>query len=276
MALDANILGGVSANRAEVVALNSALRVTQPQRRATGTLAAINAETVLTLDGESSATLWLNGTGTFNATYTVQGSPDGVNFFDLLTYPVPQFCVGGTTPLAGQPLISEAVNAATVQRLLSFACDGLQSIRVRLTAYTSGSSAVNLSADIGQPLSPYVFAQRAATLAVTATAATGVAVTATLPAVVGIRHYLDRVDVTQIATATAAGVTAVTVTTTNLPGLPILSFGSDYTIGQARQQSLDFGASGGAATALNTATTIVCPATTNVIWRVNALYRLGQ
>lgn len=276
MAQDTNIVGGVGGAKAEVDANTLAMRAFFPQRRVSGTVAAINAEVVMDINGESEAIIWLNGTGTFNATYAIQGSFDGVNYGDLLSYPVPQFCVGGTVPVAGQPIISEAVNAATVQRALSISVGGLQKVRIRLTAYTGGSGAVTINADHADPLNPYVKDQKAATLIVTATAATGVAVTATLPAVAGMRHYLDRVDVTQIATLTAAGVTAVVVTTTNIPGGPALSFGSDYLIGRAIIQDLDFGASGMTTTAINTATTIVCPATPNVIWRVNAVYRLGQ
>jgi len=40
-------------------------------------------------------------------------------------------------------------------------------------------------------------------------------------------------------------------------------------------QSVDFGSSGMAVTATNTATTIVAPVYANVIWRINVVYRLG-
>lgn len=276
MALDSNIVGGASGAKAEVDAATLAVRAFFPQRRVTGTVAAVNAEVVMSINGESSATIWLNGTGTFNATYAIQGSFDGTNYFDVLSYPVSQFCVGGTIPLAGQPIISEAVNAATVQRALCVAVGNLQTIRIRLTAYTGGSGAVTINADHADSPNPYVKDQKSGSLIVTNIAATGVVVTATLPAVVSMRHYIDRIDVTQVATLTAAGVTAVSVTTTNIPGAPVLSFGSDYLIGRAIQQTLDFGASGMATTAINTATTIVCPAVTNVIWRATVVYRLGM
>lgn len=276
MALDANILGGVSANRAEVEAATSALRAFFPQRRVTGTVAAINAEVVADINGESQATIWLNGTGTFNATYSVQGSPDGVNYFDILAYPVPQLCVGGTIPQAAQPLVLEAVNAAVVQRTLCVAVGGLQKIRVRLTVYTSGTADVRINLDSAAPLNPYVFDQKAATLLVTTTAATGAAATATLTAVPSLRHYVDRIDITQVATATAAGTATPIVTSSlNLPGLPIFSFGNDLLIGRHLTQTLDFGASGLAATAINTTTSVTAPATTNVIWRITVVYRLG-
>lgn len=277
MALDSNIVGGVSGNKAEVESATFAMRAFFPQRRTSGTLAAVNAELVIDINGESAATIYINGTGTFNATYTIQGSADGTNYFDLLAYPIPQACVGGTIPLAGQPIISEAVNAATVQRLLAVAVGGLQKLRIRLTAYTGGTSTVTMIADHADSISPYVKDQKTATLIVTATGAAAAAVTATIPAVAGMRHYIDRIDVTKFASATLVAAAApVLVTTTNIPGSPVFSFPADAGVqGTVVQQSLDFGSSGMASTALNTATTVVCPATTSIIWRVTVAYRLG-
>jgi hypothetical protein len=277
MALETNIIGGASGAKADVDSVTLAQRSFVPRREASGTLAAINAEVVLALNGEASASIWINGTGTANGTYTIQGSADGINYADVLTYPMPQFCVGGTIPLAGQPIITEAVNAATVQRLLCVAVGQLKNLRLRLTAYTGGSFAVLMIADQNESISPYVRSQRSATLMVTATGAAGAAVTATLPALAGMRHYIDFISVTRFATALlTAGATPVLVTTTNISGAPVLSHPADAAgAGVATQQDLDFGASGVAATALNTATTVVCPVTTAVIWRVNVAYRLG-
>ncbi|MGL4575859.1 MAG: hypothetical protein ACRCV9_13835, partial [Burkholderiaceae bacterium] len=109
------------------------------------------------------------------------------------------------------------------------------------------------------------------------TGAAAAAVTATLPAVAGLRHYIDRIDVTRFAsTLLTAGATPVLVTTTNIPGAPVLSFPAEAAAqGTTAIQVLDAGSSGWACTALNTATTVVCPVTTGVIWRVNVIYRLG-
>jgi hypothetical protein len=66
------------------------------------------------------------------------------------------------------------------------------------------------------------------------------------------------------------------VTTTNINGSPALTFGSDAGgIGLDKEQVLEFGASGGGTLLVNTATTIVAPAYTGVIWRMNISYRLG-
>ena len=62
----------------------------------------------------------------------------------------------------------------------------------------------------------------------------------------------------------------VTVTTTNIPGSLAFSFAADAaTLGTLDRWREDF-AYAIAASAQATATTIVCPATTNVIWRITA------
>lgn len=246
-------------------------------RITTGTMAALNAEVVHNVSGDASAVIFLNGTGTFNATYSIQGSPDGTNYFDLIAYPYAPGCLGGPLPQPGQPLVTEAANAAVVNRMLCVATGGLQKIRVRLTAYTSGTCAVTINSDDCPSLSPYLRDQKAATLTVTATGAVGAAVTLTMPAVAGLRHYIDRISVLRSATAAlTASATPVAVTATNIPGSPVLTFGSDAAgIGVDKELVLDFGGAGMAASAVNTATTVVCPAYTGVIWRVNVAYRLG-
>ena len=112
---------------------------------------------------------------------------------------------------------------------------------------------------------------------VTATGAAGAAVTATLPAVAGLRHYVDYIQVVRSATvALTATATPILVTTTNLPGTPALTFGADAGgVGVDKILELDFGDAGLAASAINTATTVVCPGYTGVIWRVNIAYQLG-
>lgn len=246
-------------------------------RRSQGVLAAVNAELIHDVDGDSAAVIFINGTATLNATYVLEGSPDGTNYFSLIAYPYAPGLVGGTLPQPGQPLVTEAVNAATVQRMLCAAVGGLRRIRIRLSAYTSGSAAVTVNSDTCESLNPYVRDQKAATLMVTATGAVSTAVTATLPAVAGLRHYIDRISVVRSATAAlTAAATPVVVTTTNLPGTPALTFGSDAGgIGIDREQVFDFGGAGIAASAVNTATTIVAPIWTGVIWRINVSYRLG-
>ena len=247
------------------------------QRRSSALLAAVNAELVHPVNGDNSATIFITSAGTtLNATYNVQGSIDGTNYFDILAFSYGPGSVGGTLPQPGQPVHSEVVGAV-MQRALCVPTGGLQALRVRLTAFTAGTCQVSINSDDCDSISPYVRDQKAATLMVTATGVASAAVTASLPAVVGLRHYLDRISVVRSATAALTpSATVVLVTTTNIPGSPVLTWGQDAAgVGIDREQVLDFGGAGQACLLTNTATTIVCPVYTGVIWRVNATYRLG-
>jgi len=198
-----------------------------PERReASGSLAAINSEVVLALNGDESAVVFFNtGGASATLTYTVDVSPNGTDFFPALCFPYTPACLGGALQ-AGQPLQTEGLTGV-ITRTLCVAVGQMRALRIRVTAYTSGLLNVLLTAGVDGSISSYVREQRAATLCVTATAATGIASTATLPAVVGLRHYIDRIDITATATATAAGTaTPVLVTTTNIPGNPILTLGN--------------------------------------------------
>ena len=111
-----------------------------------------------------------------------------------------------------------------------------------------------------------------ATLAVTALSAANTAVTATLPAVAGQFHYITFIEIVKYAAAALTGAaTPVTVTTTNLPGTPAFTFTTAGAIGTSERDIYNPNKAIKAA-AVNTATTIVCPATTGVIWRVNVWY----
>ena len=244
-------------------------------RRSSATLAVINSELVHDVNGDESAVIHINGTATLKCTYVIEGSPDGLNYFPLICYPYSS--VGGTIPQAGQPLYIEAVNAATVQRMLCCAVGGLHKVRIRLSAYTSGSALIRINSDACASISPYVKDQKTASLTTTATGAVGAAVIATLPSVTGLRHYIDRISVVRSATtALTASATPVLVTTTNMPGTPTLTFGSDAGgIGVDKEQVMDFGGAGLASSTIGTTTTIVCPAYTGVIWRINVAYRIG-
>jgi len=108
--------------------------------------------------------------------------------------------------------------------------------------------------------------------AVTAVGAAAAAVTLTLPLVAGQFHYINSLDITMYNTAARTGTaTPVTVTSTNLPGSLAWTFPSAGAIGTITQifpplsEPLRSSAAG-------VATTIVCPATASVIWRVNATY----
>lgn len=172
-------------------------------------------------------------------------------------------------------------------------CAGYTHVRVRLTSITPPASKLyiiragfapqnapitaNTQIMVQQSASfnPWGVAERPAILAVTQTGLSGAAVTATLPAAgVGTFHYITLIQIVKFAAALlTAGTTPVLVTTTNMPGSPIFSFNADAAAAgtsqiQQFEPAMPIG-HGGA----NTATTIVCPATTGIIWRVNVWYR---
>lgn len=248
------------------------------RREISGTLASVNDSLVLDVNGDASATISIyGGGGTLNATYVVEGSMDGTVYGSLLAFPNPPFCAGGTIPSAAQPMLLEAVNAASLRRVLHVAVGGLKKLRVRMSAFTAGSADVLIVSDTNDSINPYIRDQKTGTLLVTVTAASGVAATATLPAVAGLRHYLDQIFINRSYTALAtASATPTVVTTSNIPGALAFTFGADAGAqGTDQESGLNFGGAGAAATALGVATTVVCPATPNVIWRVVVAYRLG-
>jgi hypothetical protein len=177
------------------------------------------------------------------------------------------------------PAVNQATEAialtttATGMFILSVA--GFKRVRVRCSAFTSGTTVLYLRASqasnqVKSQLIP-------AGTWVTATGASGAAVTATLPAAgAGLFHYITEIQIVKFAVALlTAGATPVIVTTTNLTGSPAFSFAADAALqGTTEKQQFETTQPMKSTTA-NTATTIVCPATTNLIWRINCLYYIG-
>lgn len=227
-----------------------------------GNIGALNAEVIVAADG--CAALALDLRGTFNLTLEVSGTVDGTNWTLIPVRPINVASVSYVAAIAG------SAAGTWVGKIAPF-----RSIRVRCTAYTSGSATTVLCADTA-PLDDSL--QGTITpLLVTAVGAAGAAVTLTLPAPgAGLRQYLTYLSINRFATALlTAGAAPVTVTTTNLPGTLAFSFAADAaaqgTLDRVREEyALPL-----AAVAQNTATTIVCPATTNVIWRVTAGYYIA-
>jgi hypothetical protein len=114
---------------------------------------------------------------------------------------------------------------------------------------------------------------QASVLAVTTTAATGVAATLTIPAAAaGLFHYITYLEISLYATAArTGGATPILVTTTNLPGSPVWDFDTAQAIGAMIRQQLAF-AKPLKSSAAATATTIVAPIATTGIWRITAFY----
>lgn len=227
-------------------------------RTATASLAALNAEAVADLNGSCVAIFDLRGT--FVATTVFEGTVDGTNY-------------------VGLPAINQAtqamVTAPTAAGVFIVSVTGFRRIRARVSVYTSGAVVVAMRASLADyaiTSIPYP-----ATIAATATGAAGAAVTLTVAAGgVGLFHYFTRIIVQRFATAALTAAAApVVVTTTNLPGARALSIPADAALQGTIYSEIIEPSQPLKATAANTATTIVCPVTTAVIWRVTADYYVG-
>lgn len=109
-----------------------------------------------------------------------------------------------------------------------------------------------------------------------ATGAAAAAVTLTIPApAAGLFNLLHFLEIVMYCTlARTGGVTPTVITTTNLPGSLAFTMESAQAVGTAIREVLSMVEPLKSSVAA-TATTIVCPATTSVIWRVNAIYSVG-
>ena len=222
-----------------------------------GTLGALNAEIVINADGASTVALDLRGT--FNLTVEVAGSVDGTNW----------------TLLAVRSITSGSYVAAvagTASGAWVAACAGFTRIRARVTAYTSGAATATLLAATGI-LDDRLLGEVSSNAA-TITAAVSTAATLTLTAPgAGLRHYITGLRIERHAAALlTAGATPALITTTNLPGALAFSIPVEAAAqGSVYEKVLD-PVRAIMAAAQNTATTIVAPLTTNVIWRISATF----
>ncbi len=222
-----------------------------------GNLAAANAEVVIPCDGCSNVAVVI--TGTFSLTTVVEGSIDGVNWD---TVPLKQVALGGAW----------AINVGSPGGRWSGPIGPFKVVRARCSGYTSGAANVVIIAENG--VSDVVSQTKATDLAVTNTLASGAAVTLTLPAAgAQLFHFITRIQIDRIAAAVlTAAATPVLVTTTNLPGSRVFSIPADAALLGTKYPEILEPPAPIRSSASNTATTIVAPGTTGVIWRITADY----
>lgn len=106
--------------------------------------------------------------------------------------------------------------------------------------------------------------------------ASGAAITVTLPAVAGQFHYVVAVHIARYATVVnTASATPITVTTTNLPGsLAWTIDNSAAALGTVIDKFI-FPAAPIKSSVAGTPTTIIAPASTGVLWRINVHYYMA-
>ena len=227
-------------------------------RAATANLAVANAEAIVDLNGVSVVAVDVRGT--FVGTLVFEASVDGTTYVALPGI---------------NPLTNAFVNTITATNtVVMVGVTGFRRFRARVSAYTSGTMLVSLRASmadfaiIGVPLPT--------TLHVTNTGLVNAAVTATLPVPgAGLFHYITRIHVKKyFATVGLAAATPQLVTTTNLPGARVLSFATAGALGATAEETIA-NAQPIRSTTANTATTIVCPAALDAIWRVSVDYYVG-
>ena len=232
-------------------------------RAATATLSALNAESIMDLNGQAVAVFDLR-TAAGAMTLSFEATVDGTNYF-----------AAPAINQQTQVISLTAVSSAAFAQTYYVGVTGFRRVRVRVSAYTSGTMVVALrasSADYAIAAIPMP-----TTTAVSATAAANTGVTATLPAAgVGLYHYITGIEIMRNATAVLLGTATLGITSTNLPGSLAWSVGNAMAAGGTQidvNRSFDNPLKSSVA---NTATTIVCPAPgAAVLWRVNVYYYVG-
>lgn len=232
-------------------------------RTPTATLGAVNAESLMDLNGHAVAAFEIR-TAAMNATLVFEATVDGTNYFAL-----PGWNVATESMLAA--IVITTTHAATY----IVGTSAFRRVRVRVSAYTSGSVVVALRAS----QSDFAIYSRPtpSTLHITATAAANTATTATLPAAgAGLFHYITHIHLCRNATAALAGSATLIHTSTNLPGSPAWSVGNAMAAG-GTQIDLEYSPTTPLKSSVaNTNTTIVMAAAgLAVLNRVNVSYYIG-
>jgi hypothetical protein len=174
------------------------------------------------------------------------------------TLPLLILSVNGSTPPSASPtFLFQAVSIGDTGRNNFQVSDGTMPWRKARVTAASSLQVISQASD----------------LCVTATGTSGQSVTATLPAVSSAYHYITNIMITKYsAAALTASATPVVVTSTNLPGSMAFTFDAAASAqGTISNQSMS-PQSPIKSSVVNTATTIVCPAVTNVIWRITVNY----
>ncbi len=227
---------------------------------ATGNITALNGTVTINADACATATL-LVGAG-LTATLVLEGSVDGIYWQSI---PVRLMSPGGGYGAFLQNMLYVGTAA-----IFTGPCSQFSQLRARCSAYTSGAASVTLAAD--NAITSVDALLRASDGFGTNTGAAGAAVTLTLAAPpTGLFHHITRIEIERHAAALlTAAATPVIVTTTNLAGSRAFSIPADAAAQGTVFAKIVEPATPIRSSASATATTIVCPVTTGVIWRVSA------
>ena len=240
-------------------------------RAATAVLGALNAETVIDIQGKAVVRVDLR-TAAAALTVVFEATLDGTNYYRLPAFAEQQLLVAAVVQ---ETYVPSVVFATTGSGTYVVGVSGYRRMRVLVSAYTSGSVTVGLR---GSSADEIIYAKHLpSNLHVTATAAANAAATATLPAPgVGLFHYITSIDITRNATAALAGTATIIHTTTNLPGTPAWSVGNAMAAGGTQIDVQYNPTTPLKSSVANTATTVVAAAGgAAVLGRVNVSYYVG-
>jgi hypothetical protein len=240
-------------------------------RVAVNTLNALNAEVVMDLHGKAVALIDLR-TAAAVLTVVAEATIDGTNYFSLPLFANQQL-LGAT--IVQEQYVPSVTYATTGSGSYTVGVSGYRRVRIRVSAFTSGSVACAMRASIADQI---IYSRPLpATLHVTATAAANAAATATLPAAgAGMFHYITSIQISRNATAALAGTATIIHTSTNLPGNPAWSVGNAMAAGGTQLDVVYEPANPLKSLVANTNTTIVAAAGgAAVLGRVNVSYFVG-
>ena len=242
-------------------------------RVAGATLAALNAELIMDLNGKAVALFDVRTAAALNMTFVCEGTLDGVNYYALPIY-VNQQLIAAT--ITQESFLASVVTgaAASMSGLYTIGVSGFRRVRLRISAYTSGSIVVTGRASLADQIIQSRLIP--SNLHVTATAAANTAATATLPGVAGLFHYITHINIVRNATAALAGTATIIHTSTNLPGNPAWSVGNAMLAGGTQEDVNYTPTTPLKSSVAGTATTVVAAAGgAAVLGRVNVSYYLG-
>jgi hypothetical protein len=239
-------------------------------RSAGATLAALNAEVLMDLNGKAVARFDIR-TAAAVLTLVAEATVDGANYFGLPLFAEQQLLAAAITQESYIPSITYATTGSGIYVI---GVSGFRRVRIRVSAYTSGNVVVTGRASISDQI--IQTRMLPSNLHITATAAANTAATATLPGVAGMFHYITNINLTRNATAALAGTATLIHTSTNLPGTPAWSVGNAMAAG-GTQIDLDYTPTTPLKSLVaGTATTVVMAAGgAAVLNRVNVSYFLG-
>lgn len=221
-------------------------------------IAIVNGEAVVHIADEAGGILEIRGT--FVSNFQVEFSVNGIDYVPIAVYN-----------------IANEVFISTISTVGVFKFDipsGATKVRVRNISYTSGTA--NISLQCGKTQDIQVSKPIPTVNHATITGLSGASVTATITAVTGLFAYITKIRIEKFAVATlTAGTTPILVTTGQLNSRAY-SFPFDAQVQGTVQTKEDEPCVPIKSQTVGGGATIVCPATTNVIWRVSVDYYNGN